>query len=136
MSCVQGLGVIEPQLPSHVDQPPEAADWIHEIKDGGYRTILVLDRGDGRAFTRNGFHCSDRYWPIVHLVRDLKRKQRLGGLFLRMMIEFLMAKPLKLQIIQTAKELIQNERHWCRGYLATDDYGLSVDPAGPDAVKR
>jgi hypothetical protein len=51
-------------------------------------------------------------------------------------MEFLMAKPLKLQIVQTAKELIQDERHWCRGYLAIDDYGFSVDPAGPDAVKR
>ncbi len=47
-----------------------------------------------------------------------------------------MAKPLKLQFIQTAKELIQDERHWCRCYLALDAYGLSVDPAGPDAVKR
>src|SRR5918996_2969133 len=51
-------------------------------------------------------------------------------------MEILMAKPLKLQIVQTAKELIQDEQHWCRGYLAVDDYGLSVDPAGPDAVKR
>src|ERR671919_2527315 len=51
-------------------------------------------------------------------------------------MEILMAKPLKFQIIQTAKELIQDEQHWCRGYLAIDDYGLSVDPAGPDAVKR
>src|SRR5919106_1906521 len=51
-------------------------------------------------------------------------------------MEILMAKPLKLQIVQTAKELIQDEQHWCRGYLAVDDYGLPVDPAGPDAVKR
>jgi hypothetical protein len=51
-------------------------------------------------------------------------------------MEYLMAKPLKFQIIQTAKELIQNERHWCRGYLAIDDYGLPVDPTGTEAVKR
>jgi hypothetical protein len=37
-------------------------------------------------------------------------------------MEILMAKPLKLQIVQTAKELIQDEQHWCRGYLAVDDY--------------
>ena len=28
-----------------------------------------------------------------------------------------MAKPLTFQIIEKAKELIQDERHWCRGYL-------------------
>ena len=27
-----------------------------------------------------------------------------------------MAKPLKFQIIEKAKELIQDERRWCRGY--------------------
>ena len=31
-----------------------------------------------------------------------------------------MAKPLKFQIIEKAKELIQDERRWCRGYLAMD----------------
>ena len=29
-----------------------------------------------------------------------------------------MAKALKFQIIEKAKELIEDERHWCRGYLA------------------
>jgi ATP-dependent DNA ligase len=51
MSCVQGLGFVEPQLPTIVDQPPDGADWIHEIKHDGYRTILVLDRDGARAFT-------------------------------------------------------------------------------------
>jgi hypothetical protein len=31
-----------------------------------------------------------------------------------------MAKPLKFQIIERAKELIQDEDHWCRGYLGMD----------------
>ena len=36
-----------------------------------------------------------------------------------------MAKPLKFQIIEKAKELIEDERYWCRGYLAVDAYGDS-----------
>ena len=47
-----------------------------------------------------------------------------------------MAKPLKVQIIEKAKELIQEERHWCRGYLAVDAYGDSVDPTSSEAVRR
>ncbi len=47
-----------------------------------------------------------------------------------------MAKPLKLQIVERAKELIQNERHWCRGYLALDASGGSADPTDERAVRR
>jgi hypothetical protein len=51
-------------------------------------------------------------------------------------MEVLMAKPLKLQIIERAKELIQDERHWCRGSLAVDASGRSTDPTSSDAVRR
>jgi hypothetical protein len=47
-----------------------------------------------------------------------------------------MAKPLKFQIIERAKELIQDKRQWCRGYLAVDAYGDSADPITKEAVKR
>ena len=47
-----------------------------------------------------------------------------------------MARPLKLQIIERARELIEDEHHWCRGYLAVDGDGISADPTGPQAVKR
>jgi hypothetical protein len=50
-------------------------------------------------------------------------------------MEVLMARPLKLQIIEKAKELIQDERHWCRYYLAIDDDGLAADPTSEQAVK-
>jgi hypothetical protein len=43
-------------------------------------------------------------------------------------MEVVMAKPLKVQIIERAKELIQDESHWCRGYLAVDADGNSADP--------
>jgi hypothetical protein len=47
-----------------------------------------------------------------------------------------MSKPLKLQIIENAKDLIQDERHWCRGELARDADGLSVDATDSRAVRR
>jgi hypothetical protein len=51
-------------------------------------------------------------------------------------MEVLMAKPLKFQIIERAKELIQDEHHWCRGYLAVDASGVSADPTSREAVRR
>jgi hypothetical protein len=51
-------------------------------------------------------------------------------------MEVHMSKPLTFQIIERAKELIQNERHWCRGYLAMDASGRSVDPTSREAARR
>ena len=47
-----------------------------------------------------------------------------------------MAKPLKFQIIEKAKELIQDERHWCKGSLGIDASGESADPTTRKAVRR
>jgi bifunctional non-homologous end joining protein LigD len=52
-------------LPSLVLEAPAGDDWIHEIKFDGYRTMLAVDRGETRAFTRNGHDWSDSYPPIV-----------------------------------------------------------------------
>jgi hypothetical protein len=61
------LRFIEPQLASPVDQPPEGKHWIHEIKHDGYRSLLVIEDGGARVYTRNGYDWSDRY-PAVVLV--------------------------------------------------------------------
>jgi hypothetical protein len=47
-----------------------------------------------------------------------------------------MAKPLKVQIVERARALIADERHWCRGLLAQDASGASVFPTSASAVKR
>jgi hypothetical protein len=51
-------------------------------------------------------------------------------------MEVLMAKPLKFQIIERAKELIQDESRWCRGYLAMDASKDSADPTSTVALRR
>ena len=60
MARVRRLGFIPPQLPSLTDQPPEGAEWIHEVKHDGYRTLLVIERGNV-CYTRNGFDWNERY---------------------------------------------------------------------------
>jgi bifunctional non-homologous end joining protein LigD len=68
------LRFIEPQLASSVDQPPEGKHWIHEIKHDGYRSQMVIDRGQVRVFSRNGYDWSDRYSGIVRAAAGLRCK--------------------------------------------------------------
>jgi bifunctional non-homologous end joining protein LigD len=65
------LRFIEPQLPSVVEQPPEGKHWIHEIKHDGYRSQVVIERGQVRVFSRSGYDWSDRYPGIVHAAAKL-----------------------------------------------------------------
>jgi DNA ligase D-like protein (predicted ligase) len=67
-----GLGFIQPMLPTLVREAPDGGDWLHEIKHNGYRTQLVIDGAEMRAFTRNGFDWTDRYRPMLRVAGELK----------------------------------------------------------------
>jgi hypothetical protein len=47
-----------------------------------------------------------------------------------------MSRPLKVQIVERARELIADEQHWCRRHLALDKNGVVVSPTSGLAVKR
>ena len=47
-----------------------------------------------------------------------------------------MARTIQIQIVERARALIADERHWCRGHLAQSASGLSVSPISASAVKR
>ena len=61
-----------PQLASPVPSPPEGANWIHEIKYDGYRTIAVIQNGVTRLFTRKGQDWTKRYGEIAQAFDKLK----------------------------------------------------------------
>ena len=46
-----------------------------------------------------------------------------------------MSRPLKVQIVERARELIADEKHWCRRHLALDKNGVVVSPTSARAVK-
>src|SRR4026208_2049336 len=74
MPLLNGLhasGVYQPQLATSVDHPPPRAGWIHEVKHDGYRTVLIIERHKGRAYTRNGFDWTDRYPGITKAAAKL-----------------------------------------------------------------
>src|SRR5690242_12789889 len=66
-----GLGFIKPELPTLVPEPPTGEGWIHEIKYDGYRTLIVIDRGQVRAFTRNGNDWTSAYRRVVDACSNL-----------------------------------------------------------------
>jgi bifunctional non-homologous end joining protein LigD len=66
------LRFIEPQLASSVEHPPEGKHWIHEIKHDGYRCQVLVERGQGRVFTRNGHDWTDRFPSIVRAAANLR----------------------------------------------------------------
>jgi bifunctional non-homologous end joining protein LigD len=68
------LRFIEPQLPSLVDQPPEGKHWIHEVKHDGYRSLVIVERGGARVYTRNGYDWTDRYPFVVRAATNLRCK--------------------------------------------------------------
>jgi bifunctional non-homologous end joining protein LigD len=47
-------GFIEPCLPSNAPRPPAGDNWIHEIKQDGFRIIARRDSAGVRLLTRNG----------------------------------------------------------------------------------
>ncbi len=61
-------GIIEPCLPTSAPKPPSGDNWIHEIKQDGYRLMARRDAGGVRLITRNGHDWTDRYPSIASAV--------------------------------------------------------------------
>jgi ATP-dependent DNA ligase len=59
------LAFIPPQISSSAAEPPSGGDWLHEIKHDGFRTLIHIEGGKARAFTRNGYDWSGYNEPVV-----------------------------------------------------------------------
>ncbi len=53
------------QLATLVDHVPPGNTWVHEMKYDGYRTLIAVGGGDGRAYTRSGLDWTDKFAGIV-----------------------------------------------------------------------
>ncbi|TPI65055.1 DNA ligase D [Mesorhizobium sp. B3-1-7] len=68
------LAFIEFQSPTLVEKAPDGGEWLHEIKYDGYRTEIVIEGGQARAFTRRGYDWSHRYKRIIQAAANLPIK--------------------------------------------------------------
>jgi bifunctional non-homologous end joining protein LigD len=55
-----------------VPRPPSGPDWIHEIKNDGYRMMVRRDNARIRLLTRNGYEWTDRFPLVAAAVNLLK----------------------------------------------------------------
>jgi bifunctional non-homologous end joining protein LigD len=46
-------------------EPPSGEEWIHEIKHDGHRTLIVIDQGKVRAYSRPGRDWTGLYRRVV-----------------------------------------------------------------------
>lgn len=53
------------QLATLVDHVPHGDRWLHELKYDGYRTLIAIGGGEGRAYTRSGLDWSDRFAGLI-----------------------------------------------------------------------
>jgi bifunctional non-homologous end joining protein LigD len=53
------------QLATLVDHVPPGERWVHEVKYDGYRTLVAIGGGEGRAYTRSGLDWSDRFAGLI-----------------------------------------------------------------------
>ena len=60
-----------PQLCKLVEDPPDGANWISEIKFDGYRLLAWLNGGNVRLVTRNGHDWADRLPAVAKAVGQL-----------------------------------------------------------------
>jgi bifunctional non-homologous end joining protein LigD len=60
-----------PQLATLVDEPPEGAGWVYELKFDGYRIVARIEGDDVRLFTRNGNDWSARLKGLREEIRSL-----------------------------------------------------------------
>jgi hypothetical protein len=71
------LGFIKPEIPTLIAELPTGDGWIHEIKHDGYRTLIVIDQGKVRAFSRHGRDWTRPYRRVVQACTKLPCKAAL-----------------------------------------------------------
>ena len=64
-------GFIEPCLPSNAPRPPAGDQWMHEVKQDGFRLMARRDAAGVRLLTRNGHDWTSRFPQIAAAVNAL-----------------------------------------------------------------
>ncbi len=62
---------VEPALATHVEKPPAADTWIHEIKYDGYRIQAAVSGDSVKLFTRTGLDWTGKFQPIADALAKL-----------------------------------------------------------------
>jgi bifunctional non-homologous end joining protein LigD len=69
--------ILEPQLATLADKPPEGAEWLHEIKFDGYRVLCKIQGADVHLSTRHGKDWTDSFPTLGRAARELQVREAL-----------------------------------------------------------
>ena len=58
--------LFEPCIPTRATKVPSHPDWLHEVKQDGFRLIVARDGDRVRLFTRNGHNSFPEVSPNAH----------------------------------------------------------------------
>lgn len=67
--------VFQPCIPTRGTKVPAHPDWIHEVKQDGFRMIVSRDADRVRLFTRNGHDWTKRFPLIAETAHRMKTRQ-------------------------------------------------------------
>jgi bifunctional non-homologous end joining protein LigD len=65
-------GFIEPCLPTNAPGPPVGHQWLHEVKQDGFRLMARRDAAGVRLLTRNGHDWTSRFPQIAAAANALR----------------------------------------------------------------
>ncbi len=68
------LAFIEPELATLADEMPSGANWVHEVKFDGYRTVALIENGQARLLTRTGLDWTPKFQAIADELAKLPVK--------------------------------------------------------------
>ena len=60
-----------PQLASPAENPPVGAEWVHELKYDGYRSLVAADGTEVRCYSRSGLDWTAKFRPVAEAIRSL-----------------------------------------------------------------
>src|SRR5262245_19480111 len=82
-SALTHLGFVRPEIPTLAAGPRSGDGWIHEIKYDGCRTLIVIDHGKVRAFSRHGRDWTGPYRRVVEAAGKLSCRAALIPVILK-----------------------------------------------------
>jgi bifunctional non-homologous end joining protein LigD len=66
------LAFIKPCLARDTETPPSGEQWVHEIKQDGFRIEALVTPPNVQLLTRNGFDWTHRLGLVVQVLATLK----------------------------------------------------------------
>lgn len=68
-------GFFEPMGSTITDRIPKGDDWLYEVKWDGVRSLVFIDEGRVKIFTRNENRCEHHYPELGELAKYIKAKR-------------------------------------------------------------